>query len=74
MQFFSFPLLTPTYIKLKKKETVTFKPLSLPGCLSGGFGLVLEEELKAFVLVDYRWWLSDRSPTLYAVVSAIETS
>ena len=37
MQFFSFPLLTPTYVKLK--TTVSLKPMSLPGWLGGGFGL-----------------------------------
>jgi len=40
MQFFSFPLLTPTYVKLKKKKPFSFKPLSLPGCCpTGGVGL-----------------------------------
>jgi hypothetical protein len=34
VQFFSFPLLSPTYIKLKKQKT--FKPMSSPGRLSGG--------------------------------------
>jgi hypothetical protein len=36
MQFFSFLLLTPSYIKLK--QAVSFKPMSSPGCLVGGFG------------------------------------
>ena len=38
MQFFSFPLLTPTLIKLGG-ETVSIKPMSSPGSLGGGDGV-----------------------------------
>ena len=63
MQFFSSPFLTPTYVKLK--TAVSFKPMNLPGWLSGGF------EVRCWL---YRLYWNDRVVTAGESVMDFKTT